>query len=388
MGKLSALKVRSIKEAGRYSDGQGLILVCKASGAKSWILRIQFNGNRRDIGLGSVADVSLSEARDRAHELRKAVREGRDPVAERNAALPSPEEVITFKDEAQRFYKERSPSWSNEKHRSQWTSTMARYAYPSIGDKPIEDVTGPLIRDLVVPIWQSKPETARRVLQRIVAVLDYSHSRGLREHEAPVRSIRAGLGKQRKKVKHFAAMPYPDAPCLLARLMNGDTAGRPALAFTILTAARSGEARGANWGEIDLEEKLWRVPADRMKARRDHTVPLSKAALAVLEKAKALRLSSSPSASLFPGIRGGALSDMTLTKALRAESSEKWTVHGFRSTFRDWAAEATTFPPAAVEAALAHTINNKTEAAYHRTDYLEIRRKIMRDWGEFLSGST
>ena len=203
MGNLSALKVRSISEPGRYSDGNGLILVCKASGSKSWILRIQYRGKRRDIGLGSVDDVSLAEARERAFELRKSVREGRDLIAERQQAERAHDHSPTFQSEAKAFFAERSPSWSNDKHRAQWTSTMERYVYPDIGEIPIDEVRGPDVRALLVPIWQTKAETARRVLQRITSVLDYAHSKGLREHEAPLRSIRAGLGKQTKKAEQL-----------------------------------------------------------------------------------------------------------------------------------------------------------------------------------------
>ena len=388
MGNLTALKVRSIKEPGRYSDGNGLILICKASGAKSWILRIQYRGKRHDIGLGGVSELTLAQARDRAHELRKAVREGRDPIAERKLAASGGPQLHTFREEALAFFQERSPNWSNEKHRAQWLSTMETYVYPTIGDQPIEKVTGPDVRALLVPIWQDKPETARRVLQRITTVLDYAHSKGLREHEAPLRSIRAGLGKQIKRASHFAAMPYAQAPELFASIHSSETTGKLALAFALLTAARSGEVRGATWGEIDLKSRLWCVPAERMKARREHTVPLSDQALAVLKLASELRHSTSPQEHIFRGVRGGALSDMTLTKALRSEVQQKWTVHGFRSTFRDWAAEKTSFPSAAVETALAHTIANKTEAAYHRTDYLDIRRQIMDDWAQFLSASS
>lgn len=262
---------------------------------------------------------------------------------------------------------------------------MERYVYPEIGSRHIDEVTGPDVRELLAPIWQSKPETARRVLQRITSVLDYAHSKGLREYEAPLRSIRAGLGKQAKKAGHFAAMPYKDAPAAFAKLSEAVTSGKLALRFAILTATRSGEVRGAKWAEVDIEKRLWRIPAERMKARREHTVPLSNEAIDVLKTAARLRRSKDPTEHIFLGVRGGSLSDMTLTKALRSVADQKWTVHGFRSTFRDWAAETTNFPPAAVETALAHTIANKTEAAYHRTDYLEKRRDIMAQWGAYLA---
>lgn len=385
MGKLTAMKVKSISKAGRYSDGNGLMLVCKASGAKSWIARIQFNGKRRDIGLGSTETISLSTARERVIEARKDIREGNEPLSAYRPSQGILEPPVTFREEAETFFEERKANWKNVKHRAQWISSLQTYAFPAIGDLPINDISSGHVRDLLAPIWNEKAETASRVLQRIVSVLDYSHSRGNRDAEAPDRSIRAGLGKQKRTVNHFAALPRDQLPALVSDLRSSDTVGRLALLFLLLTAARSGEVRGAMWSEIDLEKRLWTIPASRMKASRLHVVPLSDQAVTVLEKASRLRKRTTDDL-IFPGASQAAQSDSTLKKVLRQAVEGNWTVHGLRSTFRDWAAEKTNHPPAAVEAALAHSIQNKTEAAYHRTTYLDLRRTIMQEWANLLHG--
>lgn len=387
VGKLTAIKVKSIKEPGRYGDGDGLMFVHKPSGAQSWIVRVQAAGRRRDVGLGPYPAISLAEAREKAAETRKQFRGGIDPVEAKRVSRRIQAALPTFREEATAFHEERKGQWDNPKHRDQWLSSLKAYAYPSIGDMRVDRITGADVRQLLVPIWQAKAETARRVLQRVTAVLDFAHSRGHRPDEAPLRSIRAGLGKQTTRVKHFAAMPFADVPDFMTKLGESDSSGRLALQFAILTAARSGEVRGATWGEIDRKAKQWRIPASRMKARRAHTVPLSPAALAILDRAESLRTLKGDQ-PIFPGLRNKPLSDMTLSKALRSNSDAKWTVHGFRSSFRDWAGlRCTDMPSAAVEAALAHVISDKTEAAYHRTDYLEIRASLMDRWAAHLTGS-
>ena len=387
MGKLTALKVKSIKDKGRYQDGDGLMLVVSQSGSKSWIARLQMNGKRRDVGLGPYPDVSLVEARERVVETRKQIRQGVDPVELKRASRRLLESKRTFRDEAMAFLDERKGDWSNPKHQAQWLSTMERYVFPHVGSFPVKDVSGSDVRDLLVPIWQAKPETAKRVMQRIVSVLDFAHSRGHRDHEAPKRTVAAGLGKQKRTVKHFAAMPYEQVGKLMLDLAANDTAGRLALQFVILTASRSGEVRGATWGEIDHAKSLWTLPAERMKAGREHKVPLSAASKRILKRAEALRRTGKPNEVIFPGIGAKPLSDMTLTKAMRREVDEKWTVHGFRSSFRDWAAELSDFPDAVAEVSLAHVNPNKTEAAYRRTSFLEQRRKLMSAWAAYLEKS-
>jgi integrase len=379
MGKLTALKVKSLTAPGRYVDGDGLMLVVKASGARSWLVRLQKNGKRRDIGLGSASVVSLAEARLAALETRKQLQGGIDPVAAKRALRVAPAAPMTFRDAAIALHNERKADWINVKHRAQWISTLETYAFPTIGDRPIAEVTGTEVRDLLVPIWQTKAETARRVLQRVGKVLDWSHVQGHRPAEAPMRSIRSGLARQTSKAEHFASLPPSQVPLLMEKLRSTDTAGRLALRFLILTAARSGEVRGATWDEVDMNRSLWTVPAERMKAKRQHDVPLSFAALAVLARAQELR-KGLPGEPIFPGQRHQALSDMTLAKVLRTSVPGEWTVHGFRSTFRDWVAESTSFSGDVAEAALAHTIANKVEAAYRRTNYLDKRRELMAAW--------
>lgn len=384
MGSLTMVKAKAIKEPGRYSDGNGLQLVVKASGAKSWILRVQHNGRRRDIGLGSFSDVGPAEARERAVETRKVIRGGGDPTGLKNDSGRISGRPTTFRELATSYHEDRKASWKNAKHREQWLSTLETYAFPVFGDQPVDRVDSRDVLDCLKPIWNAKPETARRVLQRVLRVLNYARGMGHREHEAPTQSIRAALGKQRSQVRHHASLPYAEMPELMTKLEAASGVGAMALRFAIVTAARSGEVRGAQWNEMDLVKKTWTIPAERMKAGRAHAVPLSPAALAILEDAKGLR--KKPEGFVFPSSRGIALSDMTLLKAIRAASDQNPTVHGCRTSFRVWAAEKTSFPAAAAEAALAHTIPNKAEAAYHRTDYLDIRRSLMADWGAFLAG--
>ena len=381
MGKLSALKVRNLKEPGRYSDGDGLMLEISKSGRASWIVRVQTSGRRRDVGLGSASVVSLAEAREESHRIRKAFLAGEDPVAERKAEK---KRIPLFREAAAQIHEERKLSWKNGKHQVQWITTLETYVFPSLGDRLVSDIEGPAICTVLKPIWLKKPETARRVRQRIGVVLDWSYAQGFRATEAPMRSIARGLPRQPKTSGHFAALPFEELPAFLKRLATRSSVGRLALEFTILTASRSGEARGALWAEVDLEKRLWTVPADRMKAGKIHAVPLSDAALHVLERAKAFAVPASD--LIFPSRNvKRPLSDMTLLKILR-DMELPVTVHGFRSTFRDWVAEETSYPGEVAEAALAHAIPNKVEAAYKRTDFLEKRRVLMRDWADYCTG--
>lgn len=383
MGSLTALRIKSLKEPGRYPDGDGLFLIVKASGASSWMLRIQMNGRRRDIGLGSLKTVGLADAREQAAEMRRQARKGIDPLEARRAATRAAAVVPTFGKAAEELHRESKAGWRNGKHRDQWLTTLKAYAFPSMKDIPVDKIDAGHVIAAVQPIWLTKPETARRVKQRIIAVLDWAHSRGYRPMEAPARAIGKGLKAQPKKDGHFAALPYPMAPALFSTISNSDTVGRLALRFLMLTAARSGEVRGATWDEIDLAERVWKVPADRMKAGKAHVVPLCDEALRVLEIAQKLRKDNS-SGYVFPGLREKALSDMTLSKVLKEHVTVPATVHGMRSAFRDWVAEKTSYSGEVAEAALAHTIQNRVEAAYRRTNYLEIRRRMMADWASFL----
>jgi integrase len=378
MGKLTALKIRSLAEPGRYADGDGLFLDVTGKTSGRWVLRVQSNGRRREIGLGSLKNVSLADARDAAFVVRKKIAQGIDPVAERKQER---QVIPTFRKAAELVHEEREKAWKNGKHQNQWLATLRTYAFPKLGDLLVGDIEGPLIRDVLAPIWLAKPETARRVRQRIGTVLDWSYAKGFRATEAPMRSLSKGLLRQPKKDNHFAALPYTAVPAFLEKLGERESVGRVALEALILTAARSGEIRGATWSELDLKAALWTVPAARMKMGRAHTVPLSPEAVAVFQRARKFEVGASD--LVFPGQNvKKPLSDMTLLKILR-DMDLTVTVHGFRSAFRDWAAEQTNYAGEVAEAALGHTVSNKVEAAYRRTDFLDKRRLLMRDWAIF-----
>jgi integrase len=382
MAKLTATGVRAaLSKPGRHSDGDGLILAVGARGNGSWMVRVQKDGKRRDIGLGAASKVTLSEARARAAATRAQVEAGLDPVAQRRKAAGIP----TFREAAAQVHAEHKKGWKNGKHQSQWLRTLEVYAFPTLGDCLVSSIEGPAVREVLAEIWTDKPETARRVRQRIGAVLDWAYSKGHRESEAPMRSLSKGLPRQPKKDGHHAAMPFADVPTFLARLRDKETWGRLALEAAILTAARSGEIRGATWSEVDLEKALWAVPADRMKAGKEHVVPLSPAALRVFSRASELRTEGCK--FVFHGAKHDKpMSDMTLIKVLR-DMGESVTAHGFRSSFRDWVSEETKFSGDLAEAALAHAIPNKVEAAYRRGNLLEKRRGLMTAWGAFCVGS-
>lgn len=378
MGQLSAMRIKALTEPGRYTDGDGLMLIVKESGAKSWMLRVRIEGERRDIGLGSLKVMTLAEARLKAIELRRDIARGIDPIAEKKKVVDT---VPTFRDAAHLLHAEHKASWKNGKHQAQWISTLETYAFPMLGDRPVDKIEGPIICDALAPIWLSKPETARRVRQRIGAVLDWSYVKGYRKSEAPMRSLSKGLPRQPRKDGHFAAMPYTEVPAFIARLRERVSVGRLALEALILAAARSGEIRGATWTEVDLDAGVWSIPAERMKMGRVHHVPLAAQTVEAFRRAEPLR---APCTDLvYPGQRlKQPVSDMTLLKVMR-DFELPYTVHGFRSAFRDWVAEETSYPGEIAEAALAHAIPNKVEAAYRRTDFLEKRRALMRDWADF-----
>lgn len=377
MGKLSVSAVKAATRPGRLGDEDGLFLVVHPGGSKSWVCRVQKNGNRRDFGLGSASKVPLSLARDRAREIRTQVEMGLDPLFERRKARGIP----TFKEAAAKVLAANRKTWRNEKHEGQWLQTLTAYAFPHFGDQRVNDITGPMIRNCLAEIWLAKPETARRVRQRIGTVLDWSYASGYRESEAPMRAISKGLPRQPKKDGHFAAMPYEKVPSFILRLRQRESFSRLALEFAILTASRSGEVRGATWDEISFEDKLWTLQKDRMKAHREHVVPLCPRAIRILERCAELRYKECP--LVFPGARGNSpLSDMTLSKLLK-EMREPYTAHGFRSAFRDWVSEETQHQSDVAEAALAHAVKDKTEAAYRRGNLLEKRRLLMADWAAF-----
>lgn len=377
MGKLSVSAVKAASRPGRLGDGDGLFLVIHPGGSKSWVCRVQKNGNRRDFGLGSTSKVPLSLARDRAREIRTQMEMGLDPLFERRKARGIP----TFREAAAKVLAANRKTWRNEKHEGQWLQTLTVYVFPHFGDQKVSDITGPMIRNCLSEIWLEKPETARRVRQRIGTVLDWAYASGYRESEAPMRAISKGLPRQPKKDGHFAAMPYEKVPAFVLKLRQRESFSRLALEFAILTASRSGEVRGAAWDEISFDDKLWTLQKDRMKAHREHVVPLCPRAIRILERCAELRYKDCP--LVFPGARGNApLSDMTLTKLLK-EMKEPYTAHGFRSAFRDWVSEETQHQSDVAEAALAHAVKDKTEAAYRRGNLLEKRRLLMADWAAF-----
>ena len=372
------LNARKVETAppGRHGDGRGLFLYVKKSGSRSWVLRYQVAGRRRDLGLGAYPDVSLAMARERAAEARRMIANGEDPIAKKQQAKPK-----TFRDAALELIESKRPGWKNAKHAAQWTSTLEAYAFPKLGQMQVAKIeTGDVIAALK-PIWTKIPETANRVRQRIEAVIDYASAMGIRGGDNPARwrgHLDHLLPKPTKvrAVNHHPALPHADIAEFMAALGQRSGVATRALAFTVLTAARSGETRGMTWAEIDLEARVWTIPAQRMKAGKEHRVPLTDAAIASLgEKRDADKLVFESEAK-----KGKPISDMSMTAVLRRMGRDAITVHGFRSTFRDWAGETTGFPREVIEAALAHGIKDKAEAAYARSDLFDKRRKLMEAW--------
>ena len=380
---LTAAKAKALSESGMHNDGRGLYLRIAKGGSKGWILRIVIDGRRRDIGLGGYSAVSLAKARQLADAHRLAVAEGRDPLAEkRRAKMP------TFAEAAERVHALNLGRWRNGKHTAQWINTLRTYAFPTIGKMPLDRIERRDVLGILTPIWAAKPETARRVRQRIRAVLKWGQAHGYVGGNVAGEAIDGALPPMPRVKAHFRALPYAEVPAALETI-DGSSAGLAAklcLRFLILTAVRSGEARGASWSEIDPDAREWRIPAERMKGKAEHRVPLSDAGQAVLREAAALR---DDSGLIFPSPRkqGSPLSDMALTKVLRdCGLADRATAHGFRSAFRDWAAERTNAPHAVMERALAHAVADAVEAAYARSDLLERRRALMDQWAAYLSG--
>lgn len=372
---LSAQRVKAAKQ-GRHGDGRGLFLYVKASGSRSWVLRYQVQGRRRDLGLGAYPDVSLAMARERATDARGLIANGEDPIAKKHQAKPK-----TFKAAALELIESKRHGWKNAKHAAQWTSTLEAYVFPKFGQVQVSKVETADVISALTPIWSIKPETANRVRQRIEATIDYATALGIRAGDNPARwrgHLDNLLAKPTKvrAVKHHAALPHSDIAGFMADLAARSGVAAQALGFTILTAARSGETRGMTWGEVDLEKATWAIPATRMKAGKEHRVPLCKAALAFLgtrRDSDALVFESETKT-------GKPISNMSMTAVLRRMKRNDITVHGFRSTFRDWAGETTGFPREVIEAALAHGIKNKAEAAYARSDLFDKRRDLMQAW--------
>lgn len=379
---LTAVQVRTLKAPGRYADGNGLYLVIEPSGSKRWLLRTVVQGRRRDIGLGGAVLVTLAEARDKALAYRKLARDGGDPLAERRKARVT---VPNFAEAAEQVHEEHKASWENAKHAAQWIQTLRTYVIPQLGTRRVDQIETPDVLRVQSPIWLTKPETARRVRQRIGTVLDWAKAAGHRTGDNPGEGVAKGLPKQGEREEHHAALPYSKVPAFVADLSKGERGeiARLAFEFLILTAARTSEVLGAEWAEIDEAEGLWTVPGRRMKKRREHRVPLSGRALAILKEAKPL---AGDSTFIFPGRSGTKpLSNMVFEMALRRKKLAI-TTHGFRSSFRDWASETTSFPREVAEMALAHVIENRVGAAYRRGDLLAKRREMMEQWAAFCVG--
>lgn len=388
MGKLTAIAVKAaLTSPGTYQDGDGLFLKVDKHGGAYWLLRLQRDGKRQDMGLGSAKLLTLAEAREKASALRKAVKvEKRDVLAERKDEAAA---KVTFREAAKQYHAENKAGWKSAVYGRQWLASLENHAFAKLGDIPIGGITSPEIITALTPIWQEIPETARQVRNRICAVLDYAHAKGWRSTEAPSGngSLKAGRGlpRQVKGRENRKAMPYVAVPSFMVALRRKPSFGRMALDLLILTAVRSQEVRLATWAEFDLEARLWTIPADHMKRSRAHMVPLSDAALTVLAKAAAFRMAGGD--VVFPGVAGKPMSDMTLLKVMR-DMSEPYHVHGFRSAFTDWAANEG-FADAVVEAALAHKTPDAVQAAYRRTTYLGTadqpgaRVKLMSAWGRY-----
>ena len=383
--KLSVKQIATLTKPGIYSDGGGLYLRTRPSGTRSWLYVYMIDGKRRELGLGSVLDVSLAQAREKARSARQLHLDGIDPIIERRRVSKPAQKNMTFGEMATALIDDIEKGFDNKKHRDQWRSSISRYAKPIL-TLSVEEVDTDAIVALLKPIWLAKSETARRVRGRIERVLDAAKAKGLRSGENPARlrgHLDLLLPRQPKKgQKHHAAMPFTELPDFMVKLSQRPATAAKALQMAILTAARTSEVLGMTWDEIDFENRIWTIPASRMKAKNMHQVPLSGAAIRILQDIKA----SSPARSelVFHGKSGGGLSNMAMTMLLRRMNREEITVHGFRSTFRDWAGEKTSHAREDIEMALAHTIQSKTERAYRRGNALEKRRLLMDDWTAFV----
>lgn len=390
INRMSARTVQTLAEPGRHADGDGLYLVIDQNGGKRWVFLYRLAGRRREMGLGSLRTISLAKARELANRARTMVAEGEDPVEARQAEAPSPDpapipSVPTFAEVAEAFMGERDGGWRNAKHRQQWRTSLMTYA-AALREKPVSEVSTSDVLAVLRPIWREKPETASRLRGRMKRILDAAKVEGHRQGENPARwrgHLEHTLPKPGKLSRgHHPALPYAEVPVFVAALRTRVAASARALEFIILTAARSGEVRGMRASEVDLDSGIWTVPAERMKAGRQHRVPLSRAALDLL----APRLAGiDRNDFVFANSRGDMLSDMAFKRLNLRVGDEGITTHGFRSSFRDWAGDETDFPREVMEAALAHMVGNEVELAYRRGDALEKRRQLMELWASFVA---
>lgn len=386
VNRLSSRKVQTLTDPGRYADGDGLYLVVDAAGAKRWVLLYRLAGRRREMGLGPLGRVGLAAARDRANEARSLIVGGVDPIeARRTPPDEAPGAALTFGQSAEIFMADRESVWRNAQHRWQWRQTL-EHQTAGLWEVPVAEVSTDMVLAALRPIWHTKPETARRLRGRIERVLDAARAAGHRSGDNPARwrgHLEAILPRAKRLSRgHHPALPYARVPAFIATLRTRPAITARALEFVILTAARSGEVRGMRWSEVDPIAAVWTVPAARMKMKRPHRVALSPAALAVL--ADRSFDTSGPDEVIFPGPRGGMLSDMAFEALLRRADATEITTHGFRSSFRDWAADETDHPREIIEGALAHLVGDETERAYRRGDALEKRRLLMDHWAAFV----
>lgn len=390
VNRLTALQVQKLSKPGYHADGAGLHLCVKATGGKSWIFRYRFGGKEREMGLGPLHTVSLAEAREKALAQRKMLLDGVDPLAAKHASEVQRKlaeaSVVTFDAAAASYIASHRAGWKNEKHAAQWENTLATYASPVFGSLPVADITTPLVLRVLQPIWAEKTETASRVRGRVEKILDWCKTQGYRTGDNPA-AWRGHLEnllsapQKTKKVEHHPALPWREIGAFMQALRTMPGTAALATEFIILTNCRTSEAINATWAEFDLGEKRWTIPAERMKAAKEHVIPLSEPALAVLQRLKA---EAKEGEFVFPGgKKNTALSNMACLALLKRMGRGDLTVHGFRSSFRDWAGEATAHPREVIEHAMAHQLKDKAEAAYARGSLLERRRVLMADWAQY-----
>ncbi len=378
MPKLTAKKVDSLRDKGFYGDGEGLYLKVGSGGAKSWILRTVVHGRRRDLGLGSASLTPLAEARTKAREFRKIAREGGDPDTIRK------QESITFEEAAMRVHAQLLPTWRNKKHAETWLSTVENYANPRFGKRPLHTVGTADILSVLSPIWTEKHETAKRLKQRLSTIFDWAKGAGHYPHENPVNGVKKALPTVKHRAEHMAALNWHEIPSFIQDLADREGVSARTLEFLILTATRSGEARGARWREIDLEAREWVIPGERMKRGVPHRVPLSEAALAVLERVRGLDVDLVfPSAQRGKNGEAKQQSVMVFKSLMKRMGRDGFTIHGMRSSFRDWCSESAHADREVAEAALSHATGNEVERAYARSDLFERRRALMDAWSRF-----
>lgn len=396
-GKLSPTKVAKMATPGLHADGGNLYLQVTPGGAKSWSFRFMLDGRPREMGLGPLHAISLAEARARAAEARRLLLDRIDPIEHRRSAhaqgLRAAVQAKTFEACANAYITAHGPAWSNAKHAQQWRATLSTYVYPTFGQLPVAAIDLDLIEQVLSPIWVKKPETASRLRGRIEAILDYAKTRGWRTGDNPARwkGVVENILPAKTtvvRIKHHAALPWRELPAFMAQLGDQGGVAAQALAFTILAAVRTGDVIRATWREINIEQRVWTIPAARVKGRqRDHRVPLSEDATMLTKGCATAIGNCSPDGFIFPGEKTGkGLSNMAMLAVLRRLGRDDVTTHGFRSTFRDWAAEATDYRHEVIEAALAHVVDDKVVAAYRRTDFFDRRRDLMGDWSRFCLG--